>query len=507
MSETKFDFIPEPLLIFGHDQCLESPKDGLYLFGPYEPAPSQILRIGAVGTTGGLRRFRDWLAKARRVTDAKDDPSPQHRAFPGFSAVFGADLPEVPLAELAVDETALKNALFDADRHQAIYATVDLYAEPIVRFRRENELAVDVWYVIVPEEVYIYGRPKSALPKIERIEVSRGMNKKLASKFSKTPSLFDEDNEAIVPYRYEVNFHNQLKARLLEHGDIVAQVLRETTLAPEDFLRRDGKPQRGTQDQATLLWNLCVTTFYKYGRRPWRLQRIRDGVCYIGLVFKKLVEAEDNQLACCGAQMFLDSGDGVVFRGAVGPWRSPSTKEYHLSRDAAKDLAQLVVDAYTRAHGAPPKELFIHGLTYFNDEEWSGFMDAVPQSTNLVGVRIKEGNLFKVFRPGTRPVLRGTAYRQSARGGYLWTRGYIPYLKTYLGRETPNPLRIDVVRGEADLLRVMEDVMALTKLNFNSCNFADGRPVTLRFANMVGEILTAGPQNTRAAPLPFKHYI
>ena len=45
--------------------------------------------------------------------------------------------------------------------------------------------------------------------------------------------------------------------------------------------------------------------------------------------------------------------------------------------------------------------------------------------------------------------------------------------------------------------------MALTKLNYNACRFSDGDPVTIRFADAVGEILTAGPIG-RFPPLPFK---
>jgi hypothetical protein len=40
---------------------------------------------------------------------------------------------------------------------------------------------------------------------------------------------------------------------------------------------------------------------------------------------------------------------------------------------------------------------------------------------------------------------------------------------------------------------VLRDIMALTKLNYNACKFGGGSPVTLRFADAVGEILTAGP--------------
>ena len=87
------------------------------------------------------------------------------------------------------------------------------------------------------------------------------------------------------------------------------------------------------------------------------------------------------------------------------------------------------------------------------------------------------------------PVLRGTALRITDRRAFLWTKGFIPRLRTYPGWEVPNPLVVDVNKGNADLRTVMEDVMCLTKVNFNSCVFSDGLPVTLKFADAVGEIL------------------
>jgi len=65
---------------------------------------------------------------------------------------------------------------------------------------------------------------------------------------------------------------------------------------------------------------------------------------------------------------------------------------------------------------------------------------------------------------------------------------------------------VDICKGRADIKVVMQDLMALTKLNYNACIFADGLPVTLRFADAVGEILTSGPM-ANIPPLPFKHYI
>jgi hypothetical protein len=39
---------------------------------------------------------------------------------------------------------------------------------------------------------------------------------------------------------------------------------------------------------------------------------------------------------------------------------------------------------------------------------------------------------------------------------------------------------------------VLADILGLTKVNYNACNFSDGLPVTIRFADKVGEVLTMG---------------
>ena len=113
----------------------------------------------------------------------------------------------------------------------------------------------------------------------------------------------------------------------------------------------------------------------------------------------------------------------------------------------------------------------------------------------------------KLYRHGTMNIARGLGWVKSPWMAYLWTKGFVPRLQTYAGREVPNPLSIEVCRGEADIKQVMADVLALTKLNYNACIYGDGVPVTLRFADAVGEILTAAPRKGELPPLPFRYYI
>ena len=175
-------------------------------------------------------------------------------------------------------------------------------------------------------------------------------------------------------------------------------------------------------------------------------------------------------------------------------------------RDAAK-LVRMAVESYKKEKGTPPAELFIHGKIRFDNEEWKGFQEAVDSSTNLVGVRIREDKDLKLYTKGSHPVLRGCAYIRDERTAYLWTKGFVPRLQTYPGREVPNPLLIDICKGDTNIEIALNDILGLTKLNYNACVFADGVPVTLKFADAVGEILTAGPTDEELPPLPFCYYI
>jgi hypothetical protein len=462
--------------------------------------------VGVIATPAGLERYSKWVTSIEKFIDvpalATDRKRNEANTFvwPGFEAVYGAAWPSKPFASCLIDAGELSRRILGADRHEAIYSAVALYEEAMRKYLREEEARPQLWFAVVPDEVYKYGRPKSTVPVKLRTPGTRKLGLKAARSILTKGSMFPDEMEAAAVYEYEPNFHNQLKARLMDTGQVI-QVVKEATFDPPTE-----KAKARMQDPATVAWNLSTTSFYKVGGRPWRLAELRQGVCYVGLVFKLIERPSGRDNACCGAQMFLGSGDGLVFRGAVGPWYSEKNDAFHLDQDQAAKLMEMIVLAYKDNHGVPPTELFIHAKTNFDADEWTGFASAVPQSTKLVGVQIRDNADIKIFRYGANAVLRGTAVVTSDTSGYLWTRGYIPRLRTYPGREVPNPLTIEIRRGSANIEQVMRDVMSLTKLNFNAAEFCDGLPVTLRFADLVGEILTAGPI-TPHAPLPFKFYI
>lgn len=494
--------LAEPLLSFGFGQSSPNPKHGLFLFGPLRESSNPTeLRCGVIGTPAGLRAYRSWV---RLI--AKSIPSPSESRvnvfYPGFRELFNCVWSDSPVAEISISSSEIGTAIHRSDRHDAVHTTVGLFADSITTYLRDEDKRVDLWFVVIPDEVFDLGRPQSRVPMSDSIKSNRLMNAKLAKRLMREPSLFPEDMTAADTYLYQVDFHNQLKARLIRTRAIT-QIIRESTLALEA-----GSSRRRMQDTASIAWNLSVSSFYKAGGRPWRLQSIREGVCYVGLVFKHDNKNIDNTYACCGAQMFLTNGEGMVFKGMPGRYYSTATREFHLTSEQAADIGARIINAYQAQTGELPKELFIHGRTRFNDEEWHGFCSALPEQVNVCGVRISRSDEFKLYRPGRMPVLRGTVITQSDKVAYLWTSGFIPELETYPGWEVPNPLRVEICRGEAEIDSVVSDILQLTKLNFNACIYGDGLPVTLRFADAIGEILTAAPErDIPESPLSFRHYI
>ena len=97
------------------------------------------------------------------------------------------------------------------------------------------------------------------------------------------------------------------------------------------------------------------------------------------------------------------------------------------------------------------------------------------------------------FRYGSYPPLRGTWVKFDERDFLLYTRGYIPFLRTYPGMRVPQPLELLEHHGDTAPDELLTEIMALTKMNWNSADFACEEPMTLAFARKVGEILSELP--------------
>ena len=499
--------LPEPGLEFGHGQVVADPHDGLALFGPYDTEQGSrpgSVQYAVVGTGSGLRALGALVELIRGpicVDESQGLSQDLWPPFPGFDAAFLATWPNTPAWSEQVDENALLRCARMGDAHERAYAVVDTYLSAFKKARIRDEKCA-VAFCVVPEEVWLRCRPQSSVPTAVRSSAPHSSRAR-ALAFGGQQDLLDPE----MPTRldYSVDFRRQLKARMMEYG-IPVQIVRETTLRLTDD--NSNPAERGLSPLSDRAWNLCTTAYYKAGGKPWRLAAARPGVCYVGLAFKLTDHTGRSNSAVCAAQMFLESGDGIVFKGEVGPWYSDQHHSFHLPPDTAERLLKGVLETYARLEGKPLTEVFLHSRSDIGDDEFAGYSRAVPAGVKLVGVRVRsEGSDgIKLLRMGHYPVLRGLFWPLSDRSGLLWGHGFIPRMAKYPGTEVPIPVRIDVQHGDADIELVAHDILALTKLNFNACRYGESQPVTVGFSDAVGEILVSNPRVTNALP-QFRFYI
>lgn len=494
--------LPEPPLEFRHGQLLADPRDGLSLFGPYSTdlsAHPKNVVFGLIGPGAAGDRIGSWCREFVQpiLTDPAEHDTRNWPHFPGFEAAFHCAWPDAPAWMEELDRDALVTASKDLDGHQRAARLVDMYMAAIEKAALRDE-AFSLFICVVPDEVYKNCRPESDPDDGHGIKPSKNERHQRAM----GGDLFDSYDPD--EYRRSPDFRRQLKARAMKHG-VPIQIILESTLT--DWIR--ASPGLGKDSPRSAgAWFVANSMFYKAGGKPWRLSTARDGVCYIGIAFKRTDDpSQPSSTACCAAQMFLDSGDGIVFKGEFGPWYSSQTRDFHLTRKAASELLRGVLETYGELDGRPLHEIFLHSRSWIDADEFAGYQDACPQDVKLVGIRVRaERYGAKLFRAGTMPVQRGTFFQCNERAGYLWSSGFKPRLETYDGFAVPVPQRIDVQYGDADAQQVAYDILGLTKLNYNTCRLGGSEPVTVRFSDKVGEILVGNPTIADTRP-QFKFYI
>jgi hypothetical protein len=494
----------EPLLEFAHAQQVQEPHDGLSIFGPYDvgrPGKPKSINWGLVATASGRDKILDWVSRLQRPIypgkNKRGEDLDHHLwpLFPGFDAAFDCSFSSAPTWYKELDESHLVELCSNLDSKQRAFDAVEEYLSAI-RLTEKKDEAFDVILCVLPDFVRQTCRPNAVIVEGIGVKVSR---REQRARASGQTGMFEQYDPSI--YCYSEDFRRQLKARCMVHR-VPIQLIQERTI-----IRLLPNERSLVSPPSDVAWNLSTTLYYKAGGKPWKLASARPGVCYVGIAFRKADPTSSSRTACCAAQMFLDSGDGIVFLGESGAWYSPEKKQFHLSEQAAQRLLAGVLKEYAVLEGQPLTEIFLHCRSGIWEDEFRGYQHACPPGVKLVAVRVKkEFEGMKLFRDGAYPVMRGTFWRLSDRTGYLFASGVVPRLGTYPGTEAPVPLRIDVQHGTADITQVASDILALTKLNYNACKIGDSEPVTVGFSSAVGEILVSNPTVPFRSP-KFKFYI
>jgi hypothetical protein len=253
-------------------------------------------------------------------------------------------------------------------------------------------------------------------------------------------------------------------------------------------------------------WHLLNALFYKAGKVPWRLLPDDAGLrtSFLGIGFYRDVDGQ--QLWTSTAQMFDERGRGLILRGARAQTESKGRHPY-LTAEDADDLVTQSIAAYKAHHRHVPARIVILKTSRFRAEEAEGIDAALHRAgidlSDLVWVQ--ESSPIAIFRDGNYPVLRGTFVDLRGKG-LLYTRGSVPYYGTFPGLRVPRPLLL-VPHENCDsaITKIAGEVLALTKVNWNSTQFDQKLPAPIKAAREVGRILKHIEFGTAVSP-DFRRY-
>jgi len=458
-------YIEEPSLQFGKDQHI-CPRQGIYAFNPYDIdllRPKEI-KIGIIGKSDSIELVLDWLKSCESHIEGKKSKNPHPNLFMnfcGFNKEVGFK------SEIVYDDgyiRSINNSDFSdiITRCKKLSERIELIAELYLTEIKylSNNKRPDVILCVLSEKFLTSIREE----KVEENEEEEDFD-----------PFAEKDEERSY---MEQNFRRYLKAKAMKYK-IPIQLLRD----------KIANPSGSMQDPATIAWNFFTAIYYKASGTPWALIRkdFSETTCYAGISFYKSRDRKSTQTSI--AQIFNELGNGVILRGEEVR-TSKQNRTPHLSEQQAFDLLSSSLKEYYDSVKIYPKRLVLHKTSNFSPDEIYGFKQAAKKSNiyqiDLVTI---QPSPIRLYRTQQYPPLRGTQLRLTENRHILYTRGSVPHYETYTGMYIPSPIEIRLFEHDESPDLICEEIIGLTKMNWNNTQFDRKFPITIECARNVGDIL------------------
>lgn len=477
-------YLAEPELLFGNKQRCVDPRTGLGAYGPYsktDPTRRENIRVGIVGPADAIDRAVSLLHQIQLPIEQKENVDcVLHPSFPGMNS---GEPFQVELVTQDIWNRALRaldvRVVEDEDDFTRRVGLLKRFVAEEVRALAALDSPPDVVICAMSQKLEELCRTGIAAHDRERADVAEF----LAGDVEDAP---DDTSRS---------FRRGLKAECM---DVVpTQLIWHKTLAGT----------RGVQDLATRAWNLATAIMYKAKIIPWRLADVLEGSCFVGMSFYHEDEARSPFLRTSIAQAFTERGEGFVLRGDTVEWDERKQRERapHLDPAQAQTILTRVLEIYEKQVGTKPRKVVLHKTSRYSNEERAGFEAALSGSAAHYALLTLTRRGIFCLRPGYKAVLRGTAVELGEKKGIVYTTGYAPFLRCYAGLRIPQPVEISENWGSLTFRDCAEDLLRLTKLNWNTSDFCTHDPITLAFARRVGEILKLA--GDREPAVQYRYYM
>lgn len=490
--DIRIECLPEPKLSFGANEAGIEPRRVLARHGAADKTAPREIRIGLVGPAAEVRIARAWLPHLNHMAVAREKNGRRYPNWPGSQQAFGVNFVVEDRFVRTVDDDKLTAALRDLSTAQRFEDLLELFDAKIQGLFGDTR--PDCIIVCLPEELAdlrisnpkLSAGERNALERLQQEEEQEQL-----SLFQPTP----EELRAAEELRTQAEdllfrtFYRALKARSMMHPNPVpVQVIR-----PDTFLRPDDQGH----SHATRAWNLATSLFYKSGHEPWRPAELPANTCFIGISFHHLKRREGDVVYASLAQAFSNEIEPFALKGALVPHDQRRDRQPYLTDAQAAALMTEVLEKYEALAGMPPTRVVVHKTSIYQPEEEKGFRAAAARisACDLVWMR---STAFRLIRKGMQEPWRGTLCT-CGKESYLFTMGYVSWWDEYPGPHIPAPLEIGT-SGSSDIRERAREILALTKMNWNSSEGLGRYPITVSFARKVGMLMTELSDNQAPNP-------
>lgn len=468
-------YIREPLLEFADGRRHVDPKTGIVRFGPKSLRSGTNhplgIRTGFIGTADTIQKAGAWIERA----SAGVRGAPERPEFPGFRA----------------DRGFFSAVEFSGDWNAPIYASeiasIKKHPRRLAKFNAAIELLNEKLSILSrkdrPPEYVLVALPDDLLAQcqsVESVDADRG--------------------------RVTRNLRRALKAVAMRYRMPTQIILEKTSGVDLDVVDENRKGDYPSD----IAWDFFTAMYFKSGGFPWGPVGLTPGSCYLGIGFYRPLGATEARVQSSLVQAFDHHGDGLVLRGQDFNWdaEKEGTNSPHLSADQAAWIVNRTLSRYREEMGQAPTRVVIHKTSRFWHAEEEGFRSALEgNGLRYDLVALAPDDTVRLFPVNQYPPLRGTRFTIGELD-YIYTTGFQPDLQQFLANHVPSPLRLaDHVGGDTSRTRLLEEVLILSKMNWNCALMGGLWPITLNFARRVGDILREIAPSDPEPLTNFKYYI
>jgi hypothetical protein len=291
------------------------------------------------------------------------------------------------------------------------------------------------------------------------------------------------------------DLHDYIKAFCAEKG-LTSQIIREKTILDKSL-------------NCQINWWLSLSYFVKSFRTPWVIHNADKTTAFAGIGYSIDNKNEDNKghiiLGC--SHIYSSDGEGLKYKlSKVNDKIRWINKKPHLSYDDAYEFGKNVINLFYESMNEVPKRVVIHKRTFYTDDEKQGILDSLFDSKKIENVDLIEINFedniryvsSKIVHGKTQidgfSVSRGTCIQLSDHEALLYAHGIIPSVLNPKfnfypgGRYIPKPLKIIKHYGNGSLEQIANEILGLTKMNWNSLNMYSQLPATISSSNEIARI-------------------